>query len=667
MRLKAIISLWISLIVLGNCEHRADYLNWSRKIAKFCKYVKYSEESKRYECGPKLGEFYTYIIIHPDYILPKNPIYPLVAYDGNDNVVMVGGNGKGQIWRMIKFEKWAFVRETKTGMKEVYYDEEEKAFIGLEIGDNKENIKSKAWWSKDGGKSWVRARVPLFNKKKENNSNSVLSVPPVVELTPKVAPTPVGEPEEQKTPVLKPLAPTLVVGPTAPPKPFVAPKPKLPVGGIAEAVGGGYAVAIGKVGGKPSVWRSEDKVPRDWKLTDEFSGGGILPDSLTELSQLKGVEFKGGKFQIRDEEGQGWTYEDTKNEWELTNRGGFGGGSGTVGDPYQIANARHLWLVRGELNKNFKLTKDLDLSVITEEEGFDPIGEDRENPFTGTFDGNGKVIRKLMINRPGKRYVGLFGGVGGGGVVKDIGLEDVNVEGKGTVGGLVGSLNDKGMIENSYATGNVEGNAQVGGLVGTNSRGTIKNSYTTGNVTGASRLGGLVGWNSGTIKKSYATGGVTGNGNNVGGLVGMNTGGTIEKSYATGNVRGKGDVGGLLGYNSGTIENSCATGGVTGNGYNVGGLVGWNNEGTIENSYATGNVGGWGKVGGLVGFNDRGTISGKNYWKERTKAKGVGSGSGANVERKTDAELKALNSGETGWNKDQAIWDFKPGEYPKLR
>ena len=104
MRLKVIISLWISLIVLASCEHRADYLNWSRKVANYCKYVKYSEESKRYECGPKLGEFYTYIIIHPDYILPKNPIYPLVAYDGNDNVVMVGGNGRGQIWRMIKFE-----------------------------------------------------------------------------------------------------------------------------------------------------------------------------------------------------------------------------------------------------------------------------------------------------------------------------------------------------------------------------------------------------------------------------------------------------------------------------------------------------------------------------------------------------------------------------------
>ena len=484
-RLRIMIGLWIGMMILGSCEKRADYLNWSRKVANYCKYVKYSEESKRYECGPKVGEFYTYIIVHPDYDLPKEPVNPLVAYDGNDNVVMVGGNGEGQIWRMIKFEKWEFVRETKTGMKEVYYDKEEKAFIGLEIGDNKENIKSMAWWSKDGGKSWFRARVSGFQKE-EKKASPVLPVEPVV------------------------------VG------------PKLPVGGIVEAVGGGYAVAIGKVGGKPAVWRSEDKVPRDWKLTEEFSGAGILPDSLTELSQLKGVEFKGGKFRIRDEEGQGWTYNGTKNEWELTESGGFGGGSGTVGDPYEIASARHLWLLRNHLTSHFELLKDLDLSVVTEREGFNPIGDWR-NPFIGTFDGKGKVIRNLRINRPRQGEVGLFGGVGDGGVVKNIGLEDVDLRGGGLIGGLAG-LN-LGRIEKSYATGAVVGEDRIGGLVGYNDK-IVENSYASVDVTGTEYVGGLVGINhyvNGTnfssigIGNSYATGTVTGTRNvGVGGLVGYN-------------------------------------------------------------------------------------------------------------------------------------------------
>ena len=528
MRLKLIIGLWISLIVLASCEHRADYLNWSRKVAKFCKYVKYSEESKRYECGPKLGEFYAYIIIHPDYILPKNPINPLVAYDGNDNVVMVGGNGRGQIWRMIKFEKWAFVRETKTGMKEVYYDEDEGAFIGLEIGDNKENIKSKAWWSKDGGKSWVRAKVPGFQRE-EKKSNSVLSVPPVVELTPKVAPTTsvVSKAVPTTPPVLKPLAPTPKI---TPPKPFVAPKPKLPVGGVAEAVGGGYAVAIGELGGKPAIWSSKEEVPRNWQVISgtEIKNPhvGSLPGSLQKFSKsslgdLKKVLFDGTDFRIEDGDGDVWISKNNGQSWDM---GKFGGGSGTDSDPFKIESAIHLWLVRTELDKHFELTNDLDLSVVTEKEGFKPIG-DRKDSLTGTFDGKGKLIRNLRINRPKEDYIGLFGRVGGKGVVKNIGLEGVDVMGKNIVGALVG-YSHRGRIENSYATGSVRGGNQVGGLLGS-SRGTIKNSYATGAVTGRSEVGGLLG------RTIY---------------------GIIENSYATGLVRGKKMVGGLVGWDVFTVR-----------------------------------------------------------------------------------------------------------------
>ena len=601
MRLKLIIGLWISLIVLASCEERADYLNWSRKVANYCKYVKYSEESKRYECGPKLGEFYTYIIVHPDYDLPKNPIYPLVAYDGNDNVVMVGGNERGQIWRMIKFEIWEFVRETKTGMKELYYHEEEKAFIGLEIGDNKENIKSMAWWSRDGGKSWVRARVPLFKKKK---SNSVLSVPPVVELTPKVAPTPAG--------------------------------PKLPVGGIAEAVGGGYAVAIGKVGGKPAVWRSIEKVPRDWKVISgteiKNPHAGSLPGSLKKSlpSDLKEVSFVGSDFRIEDKDGDLWISKNNGQSWDMEK---FAGGDGTVGDPYKITSAIHLWLVREELDKHFKLTNDLDLSVVTEKEGFKPIGDNRKS-FRGTFDGKGKLIRNLRINRPAEDYIGLFGGVGGGGVVKDIGLKDVDVRGKDKIGGLVG-LNDGGTIKNSYATGNVEG--------------VIYNFNT----------GGLVGSNEGTIEKSYATANVKGT-NVAGGLVGNNEG-TIEKSYATGKVTGSIDIGGLVGNNEGTIANSYATGSVTGSHHSIGGIVGDNYKGTIEKSYATGMVTGPRIIGGFVGNNIDSMNSIKNYWKTGSSTQGVGQGSETNIK---EAELKELDATETGW--DTTIWNFQAGQYPKL-
>ena len=604
MRLKLIIGLWISLVILGSCEERADYLNWSRKVANYCKYVKFSEESKRYECGPKLGEFYTYIIVHPDYDLPKNPIYPLVAYDKQDNVVMVGGNGRGQIWRMIKFEIWAFVRETKTGMKEVYYDEDEKAFIGLEIGDNKEDIKSKAWWSRDGGKSWVRARVPLFKKK----SNSVVPVSPLV-----------GGPVAPKTPpVLKPLAPTLVVGPTAPPKPFVAPKPKLPVGATAEAVGGGYAVAIGEVGGKPAVWRSIEKVPRNWQVISgteiKNPHAGSLPGSLQKSlpSDLKKVSFVGSDFRIEDEDGDLWISKNNGQSWDIEK---FAGGDGTVGAPYQIASAIHLWQVRNHLTSHFELIKDLDLSVITESKGFVPIGNSR-NRFRGTFDGKGQVIRNLKINRPAENDIGLFGYTETSTVLKNIGLEDVNVR----------------------------GGIYTGGLVGCNYKGTIKNSYVKGQVRGTGNVGGLVGINFGgkTIEKSYATGRVAGN-YDVGGLVGHSNQGLIEKSYATGDVTGTDRVGGLLGY---------------GRGYSNRKLI-------IGSSYATGTVTGTRNVGGFLGHNNGISIIGKNYWKKGSASRGVGQGSGANVIERTEAQLKALDAGTTGWS--DKIWNFKAGKYPTLK
>jgi len=81
-----------------------------------------------------------------------------------------------------------------------------------------------------------------------------------------------------------------------------------------------------------------------------------------------------------------------------------------------------------------------------------------------------------------------------------VGLEDVNVSGSFSVGGLV-SYNS-GTITNCYSTGNVSGSSFVGGLVGY-SDGTITNCYSTGNVSGSSVVGGLVGYSDGTITDSY--------------------------------------------------------------------------------------------------------------------------------------------------------------------
>jgi hypothetical protein len=143
---------------------------------------------------------------------------------------------------------------------------------------------------------------------------------------------------------------------------------------------------------------------------------------------------------------------------------------------------------------------DTDTDVL---EGFKPIGT-WSNPdttsFRGIFNGGQHTISGLIINRPGAAYVGLFGCVGVGGQVRNLGLVGGAVTG-GTyyVGGLVG-VNSYGTVSNCYATGAVTGEEDVGGLVGDNDpHGTVSNCYATGAVSGtgttsAGCLGGEYGW-----------------------------------------------------------------------------------------------------------------------------------------------------------------------------
>ena len=177
-------------------------------------------------------------------------------------------------------------------------------------------------------------------------------------------------------------------------------------------------------------------------------------------------------------------------------------------------------------------------------------------------------------------------------------------------------------ISFSYATGDVTGNNanadDLGGLVGElDERAIIRNSYATGDVTGDDKLGGLVGnvLGDSEISFSYATGDVTGNtddADDLGGLVGdLDYGGTIINSYATGNVRGDDDLGGLVGEagSNSRIEFSYATGNVEAVGPIPGDYEGWgglvgslSGSATIVYSHATGNVVADYNAGSLIGI-----------------------------------------------------------------
>ncbi|MDF2815767.1 MAG: hypothetical protein K0Q81_1967, partial [Paenibacillus sp.] len=245
-------------------------------------------------------------------------------------------------------------------------------------------------------------------------------------------------------------------------------------------------------------------------------------------------------------------------------------GSGTEADPYIIMTLDHLNAVRDNLSSHYKLGADINASETASwnnGDGFIPIGGNGNDSsqFTGDFDGQRHVISNLTINRPSTDLIGLFGIVGTGGVVRNVGLVKGSIRGNSHVGGLAGR--NYGTVDQSYVTGAVSStNGVVGGLVGYNGNGsTVTDSYASSTVSGLTYVGGLVGRNDNTVSTSYATGTVSGT-IIVGGLVGDNEGGEVIQSYATGAVSGSdGNVGGLVGYNlSSLVSQSYATGAVSG-------------------------------------------------------------------------------------------------------
>ena len=263
-------------------------------------------------------------------------------------------------------------------------------------------------------------------------------------------------------------------------------------------------------------------------------------------------------------------------EWD-TSTAGFAGGSGTPGDPYQVATAEQLSNVRTNLAAEYIQTADIDLGVPPWDsgsgDGWDPIAGD----FSGVYDGDGFVISNLFINRPTSSRQALFEYLVGSATarIRNVALENVDITGENIVGTIVASGDSvppsDGRIVDSYATGILRGSEQLGGLVSRSRQISIEGSFADVTVTAISGsqqyVGGLVGWagsGSRPIADSYALGDVTGI-DAVGGLVGYQNGGDIERSYAAGVVSGSTNTGGLVGLqDSGSVTDSVYNTNTTG-------------------------------------------------------------------------------------------------------
>lgn len=350
-------------------------------------------------------------------------------------------------------------------------------------------------------------------------------------------------------------------------------------------------------------------------------------------------------------------------------------GGGTADDPYRIGTAEELkWfagLVNGTLTDDTQqnsaacavLTADIDLNGSAENK-FTPIGISGHY-YTGTFDGMGCEIKGLYIdsNENETKYVGLFGYIGVGGILRNIRVVDGSVSYSGYlstmdynnyVGGICG-YNNNGTISGCYFRGKVFATdcstSRIGGICGFSDHGEITGCSSESKVwvksisTGL-KVGGICGYSDYCVISECFNGGEVSGVDNTGGICGYNFHGKIVNCHNKGNVSSdytRGDVGGICGYNFGSGRISCcySTGEITGSrdAAGVGGVCGRTDSGYIENC----------------------------YWLTGTAAVGVGSGTAACVESKHSSEF---SSGEVALLLYRAagekVWKVGDDGYPVL-
>jgi len=277
------------------------------------------------------------------------------------------------------------------------------------------------------------------------------------------------------------------------------------------------------------------------------------------------------------------------------------------------------------------------MTALTTGKGFISIGTTElwpEDSFSGTFDGNGKIISNLRIYLTdfSSKCVALFGT--NYGTIKNIGIKDcdINIDIEQTTEAteiIYASLcgYNYGTVEGCWSSGNILVNAdeistalRIGGVVGSslgnnNVNNEIKNCYNKVNIE--------VTRNETTSKATY-----------VGGLVCNTTNTRITNCYNVGNVSGNYSngganlvVGGLVGYGCTQGTNLYNLGEVFGSTTQetiVGGVIGLGKN--IEKCYNTGLVtyeaSSTKRIGAVIG-----TISGtqtNSYYLNNTELNGIG-------------------------------------------
>lgn len=300
----------------------------------------------------------------------------------------------------------------------------------------------------------------------------------------------------------------------------------------------------------------------DSTATYQNDTGKGTPKSTTDMKKLSTFTAAGWDFEIEDANG-------TSNYWDMDTSGSYNNGypflawqngstrllslpagtipsvgNGSAQNPFEIASFENLTWVAVDTNnwdKHYIQTADISAAETWNSSkwlfgGWMPIGKESK-AFTGSYDGNGHIIDSLYISRSAGSYQGFFGYVACDSI-RNLGVTNVNIQGKDRVGALAG-FNSGSVIERCFSSGSISGKENVGGLIGFHYLNVVNNSYSTASASGTSKVGGLIGRNeNATLNNCYSTGSISA-GEYTGGLVGRNYSSTDNNCFWDTETSGK--------------------------------------------------------------------------------------------------------------------------------
>lgn len=324
----------------------------------------------------------------------------------------------------------------------------------------------------------------------------------------------------------------------------------------------------------------------------------------------------------------------------------------TIYAPKKISNEEELMNISKGLNAHYYLANDISLEYKKSKEKYwMPLGISDEygnlhKSFSGTLDGCQNTIRNLKLSHiDNVMQYGLFGVIYGG-EVRNLNIENVSGNVRGTVGAVAGV--NYGKIENCSAKGKFDvydrnGETVIGGICGINYTNIISTDceVSINADTESASIGGISGMNEGFIfdcshnaKLKTVQGGKSSNAV-VGGISGSNYSGFVYNCYANNEINSDsntGYCGGIVGLmNSGEIY-KCSSDGMiyfesqrknNSNAY-LGGICGLISDGLIMNSFSDSDIeaiSNEGYVGGISGFCENSSIQ-NVYATNKLKQKG---------------------------------------------